>query len=1308
MGESYRERHRKNTQRQMGTTEQGLEGGASLESAVWATGAERADLYVPRVLQRHLAEHSETRSWTDEGSAVFADITGFTKLSESLARKGRVGAEQITEAIGRIFEAMLAVAYDSGGALLKFGGDSILLWFEGEGHAGRAALVAARMRQALSEVGQFALSDTTITLQISQGVHSGQFHFFAVGALHTELLPVGPAWSRLVAIEHGADADEIVVSAETAAQIPSECLGEAKGVGRLLQKEPEGFAEQRPFSPRPKLTPEITTQCLSPAIRAHVLAGGGAPEHRPVTIAFIRFEGTDALIAERGPEAAAEALQRVVSTIEAATEEQSVAFLASDVDTDGGKLILTGGAPKVTGNDEERMLLALRRIVASDLPIPIRIGVHRGAVFAGDVGPAFRRSYTVMGDAVNLAARLMTKAEPGHIYATPEVLDRSGTQFEKTQLAPLAMKGKAEPVQAWSVGRAQSSKARQVSTQRLPLTGRNVEMGLIRKAFTSARSGAGRLIEVVGDSGIGKTRLLEALRDAATTLNKQHATCEAYTASTPYAVWTELLREYFGFGRDDPETAIVDRLREEVASHAPDLAPWLPLIAATVGLEIESTPEVAMLAESNRRAKLHESVARFLAAIMPKPQLIEIENKHYMDEASAELLSYLIGEIGAHPWLFAVARQSTNGFVAPEAETVVRVELKPLAPQDTLRLAQLATQQAPLAAHVLEVVATRSGGNPQFLRDLLQRVVDSGSIADLPDSAEAATMAQIDSLAPEERLVIRHAAVFGLTFHPRMLAWFAGEEGFPAPDPAMWGRLSDLFEEEPDGYVRFRRSLLRDAAYEGLPYRTRRKLHGLIAAHLEEEMDYPEESAGILSLHYFAAGEYQPAWRYAKLAAGRAEREYAYVEAAQMYTRALEAGRHLTDLAREELTTVHRALGDSWYRAGEFNKAGEAYSTTRPLVATEPLVEADILIKMSRVEEKLGKYTEALRCTDEARKLLQDLPSADAARHAARSSAWHATLLQYSGRTDEALVIAERAVTEAEDADDAEALGEACWVRGWIYGDLRMEGAQLSMQRSLEAFQRAGNLVREAGVLGSLGAVCHWEGRWDEALSHWERGREASLKIGSTVAAAVGRLNISEILVDRGEWREAEALLLDTLPFWKASQYHYHLGFCVLLLGRVSFRLGRPEEALARFDEAKASFQHVGAEEEIPAVEARIAECRVAMGKVDEGLELVRSMLGRASESNAIAKVVPLLERIQGHALLRQDDLWGARDALEASLASAQERHDVFETTLTQLSLIELDRLEGIEPPGEMVTESRASLASLKVRAVPPVPLPTR
>ena len=201
---------------------------------------------------------------------------------------------------------------------------------------------------------------------------------------------------------------------------------------------------------------------------------------------------------------------------------------------------------------------------------------------------------------------------------------------------------------------------------------------------------------------------------------------------------------------------------------------------------------------------------------------------------------------------------------------------------------------------------------------------------------------------------------------------------------------------------------------------------------------------------------------------------------------------------------------------------------------------------------------------------------------------------------------------------------------------------------------------------------------------------------------------MAEILTDRGEWAEAEDLLLATLPIWKASQFRYFLGACLSLLGQVSLRRGRREESLARLEEAKANFLHVGAEDEVPPVDARVAECHLAMGNADAALELVRRLLGRAGESNGIARVVPLLERIQGHVLLYQNDLWSARDALDASLAAARERHNVFEAALTMLSLIELDRLEGTEPPIEMINESRSLLSSLKVRAVPPVPLPAR
>src|SRR5215468_2087351 len=170
------------------------------------SAAERASAYVPRVLQQHLVDDPEARGWTGEGSAAFVDISGFTQLSEQLARKGREGAEQITDVIGASFEAILAAAYENGASLLKFGGDALLLWFDGENHATRASRAAVLMREKLDQVGRIELPDAKVTLQMTQGVHSGEFHFFAAGTSHLELLPTGPAWSQLVEIEHSAQA----------------------------------------------------------------------------------------------------------------------------------------------------------------------------------------------------------------------------------------------------------------------------------------------------------------------------------------------------------------------------------------------------------------------------------------------------------------------------------------------------------------------------------------------------------------------------------------------------------------------------------------------------------------------------------------------------------------------------------------------------------------------------------------------------------------------------------------------------------------------------------------------------------------------------------------------------------------------------------------------------------------------------------------------------------------------------------------------------------------------------------------------
>ena len=142
--------------------------------------AGRANRYIARILQQQLVDHPDARHWERDGTAVFIDVSGFTRLSERLAQKGKEGAEQITDAIAASFEAILEVAYDCGGSLLKFGGDALLLWFEGDRHAARACHATIRMRKVLRVTGRIALPGANVVLRMAQGVHSGRFHFFAL------------------------------------------------------------------------------------------------------------------------------------------------------------------------------------------------------------------------------------------------------------------------------------------------------------------------------------------------------------------------------------------------------------------------------------------------------------------------------------------------------------------------------------------------------------------------------------------------------------------------------------------------------------------------------------------------------------------------------------------------------------------------------------------------------------------------------------------------------------------------------------------------------------------------------------------------------------------------------------------------------------------------------------------------------------------------------------------------------------------------------------------------------------------------
>ena len=1235
------------------------------------------DPYVPRILLRQLVEAPGERFQSVDATVVFADISGFTKLSERLARNGREGAEELVETIGTCFGSLLAVAYDNGGSLLKFGGDALLLLFEGDDHAARACSSAIGMRRGLRDAGRLVTSAGKVTLRMSQGVHSGEFHLFLVGESHRELLITGPAASMVVAMEKAADAGEVLISTATAARLPARVAGSSKGRGLLLASAPA--ASPVPDN-EPKRRPPVeeVAACLSTAVREHLASGQQPAEHRNVTAAFVRFEGTDALVAREGPGAAAAALDELVTIVQRAVDEQEVCFLESDVDFDGGKLMLTAGAPRIMGDDEERMLLALRRIVDAKPSLRVRVGANRGGAFCGDVGPFYRRSYSVMGDTVNLAARLAATAPTGEIYATAGVLERSATRFALGELEPFAVKGKGRLIRAWSVGRGVGSRARDAATEHLPLIGRERELAVLEDALAQARAGHGRLVEIVGEPGIGKTRLVGELKERAGELRILEATCEAYTAATSYAAWRELLRMELGLGWEDPDDVVAERLRAEVERRAPELLPWLPLLAIPFDADLPPTRELEELSPDFRRDRLHEVVGQFLRTRMAEPALVEIRDAHLMDAASAELLRAVSAQLTGGPWLVLVTRRDVEGgFTAPDAPWVTRLQPQPLGDSDTLALAEAFAEIRPLPPHLLHLAADRAGGSPQFLRDLLRAAADGDD--ELPESIEAAAMARIDRLTPTDRTLVRRAAVLGISFHPRHVADLL-EPDMPVPDERTWRRLGAVFAEEGGGHLRFRRVVYREAAYAGLPFRIRRRLHGLIGAGLELEAGADvEDAAAILSLHFMRAGRHDSAWRYARIAADRASERYAHADAAVLYRRALDAARTL-DVSDRELADVWESLGLARAHTGELPAAMSAFAASRRLVAGDVVAEATLLHRHAVVDVHAGRVLPAVRWVKRGLRALEGVDGDEAAACRARLVSTLATIRQRQGRMDEAISLCQRAIDEAQVAREDIALAQACHVLDWALVQSGRPSEAVHSDRALQIYGRLGQLDREAAVLNNLGGFAYFEGRWDDAVALYRRGADASVRAGDLANAAYGDCNVGEVLSDQGRLAEATKLLNRARRVWRGTGYDWGVAFVTAQLGRIAVREGRRDEGRRLLDEAQAGFQRLHVEGDAVWVEALLAEAAAFARQSAEALAAADRLLlvhGPPDPSSQGGRAAALLLRVRGFALAQQGRLDDADEALEASLAEGRMQGDLYDVAVALDAIDKLSERTG-------------------------------
>jgi class 3 adenylate cyclase/tetratricopeptide (TPR) repeat protein len=1261
--------------------------------------------YVPRLLVEWLHDDPSSPYRSVDGSLAFVDISGFTTMTERLARKGKIGAEEIADVLDACFTDLLSVAYADGAGLIKWGGDAVLLLFDGPHHAERACRAAVAMRRTLREMGAISTTAGLVRLRMSVGIHSGLFEFFLVGDLHRELVITGPAATHTVEMESTAAAGQILVSRATAELLPARSLGEAKAEGILIRRSPNiGYERAEAVEDIEGL--ELAAS-LPLRIREHLQSGLGEPEHRPVAVSFIEISGTDDLLERGGPEVLASALDETIRTVQAACARHDVTFLETDISANGLKVLLAAGVPTTSGDNEGAMLVAVRRILDSGSPLPLKIGVNRGRVFSGDFGPSFRKSYSIKGDAVNLAARVMGKAAVGQILVTEAVTDRTMASFELDPLAPFLVKGKARPVRAFSLGNPIRERV-SVVDEAMPLVGRSWELSSLLESLERSLARRGSVVELVGEPGMGKSRLIEELIRHAPRNAVLRAACDAYEASTPYFPIRLLLRDVLGIREGDDPKAAARRLEDRVAANAPHLVPWLPLLGIPLDIDMMMTPETEALDPGFRSDRLIEVVDEFLEWILPTPTLFVFEDAHWMDEASSAIVRRLTERVAESPWMICITRrEQTAGFRAQGAADALVISLKPLDPKDVGDLVETATEHAPIPAHRMAELVHRSGGNPLFIRELVEAAKTEGGTEELPETVEEMLTAQIDRLPIRDRDLLRFASVVGASFSPDLVTDILAAEGVP-PDDDAWKRLGDFVIGGGDRTLRFRHALVRDAAYEGLPFRRRRRLHARVGERVEREAgDRPEDHAELLSLHFLKAQEYRRAWRYSKIAGERAESKYALVEAGDFYRRALEAARRLPGLDRKDVARMHEALGDARDRVGMYEEAARAYRAARKLVVGDPVHEGELRLKEAWIPERLGRNSDALRSVRRALKVVDGLEDGEAGKLRARLTAWYAAILQGQGNFVRAIDWCRRAMEEAERSGDLDAFAHASSILDWAHVELGELDRATHSARALEIYEQLGDRRSQAVVLNNLGMFRYFEGRWDEALDLYGKAKEAWLKTGDSLNAAMAKVNIAEITSDQGKLEEADTLLREALRTLRAAGWKELIAAATSYLGRVAYRSGRFDEGLELLRTARSQYEEMGAQGELLEVETRIAECLVLQGRASEGLPLADQALQAARTLGGVPPQVPPLFRIRAYALMQLGSVDEARGALEASLAAAQSRKADYELALTGRAFVELAGLTGDLPDESLVVEFAMAMERLGIVEVPPTPLPT-
>jgi class 3 adenylate cyclase/tetratricopeptide (TPR) repeat protein len=540
----------------------------------------------------------------------------------------------------------------------------------------------------------------------------------------------------------------------------------------------------------------------------------------------------------------------------------------------------------------------------------MRVGLNSGPVIVGSVGNDLRMDYTAIGDTTNLASRMESMARPGTVLLSADTYRMARDFFKFEPLGKVRVKGKEEPVEAYELTAASEVETRIEAAVARGLTkfvGRQREIGALKEAFEKARSGSGQVVGIVGEAGVGKSRLVLELREI---LPREEYTylegqCLHYGGSIAYLPFLDILRSYFVIKEGEREFLIKKKMEEKITQLDEKLKGILPPLHEILSLKVEDD-EYLELEPQQKRERIFEAMRDLLILEAQNRSLIlSLENLHWIDRTSEEFLTYLIGWLANARILLIILYRPEYTHQWASKSYYNQISVDQLSTSTSAELVQSILQEGEVTPELRELITTRSGGNPLFMEEFTHTLLENGSIQkkdhhyvlttavsniQVPDTIQGIIAARMDRLEENMKRTMQVASVIGRDFAFRILQAITGmREELKSYLLNLQG-LEFIYEKSlfPELEYIFKNALTQEVAYNSLLLKRRREIHASIGKAIEELYpDRLEELYEMLAHHYFRSENLEKAYQYLKLSGDKTSRHYANWEAFRFYKEAI-------------------------------------------------------------------------------------------------------------------------------------------------------------------------------------------------------------------------------------------------------------------------------------------------------------------------------------------------------------------------------------------------------------------------------------